>query len=172
MQEKLHIVCQMDKEHLTALKNFQQWYPQLAHLLRALHKVNKHFPWNLHLPNCQTGLAGYQRHWEDGRREPIVWRFACTLVLTPLWGNCSKTELHVRKEVKLICPWSVWVKVDPGLKHRTAVARAGLGHAGLSHGFPGMQLVWNVVQGPRCLTRSRTLERGRSFPKHREALRS
>ena len=30
---KSHVVCQMDKEHLTALKNFQQWYPQPAFLL-------------------------------------------------------------------------------------------------------------------------------------------
>lgn len=137
-RKSMYVICHIGKKHLTAVKNFQPWYSQLALLLWAVHKVHKHLPWSLHLLTAMAGLAGYQKHWEEGRRWPLGWQFACTLVLTPSGGNCFQTELVVRKELKLTCPWSVWANVDPGLRHRMTPPpppRLAWGHTGLSHCF-------------------------------------
>lgn len=50
-----------------------------------------------------------------------------TPILTPFCDICSKNELDTRKELTWICPWSVLVNVDTGVKHRVAVPGPGPG---------------------------------------------
>lgn len=160
----------MGEEHDYA-RNFQQWYPQLALLLWAQPKVHTCFPLKSPPPHCQTGLAGSHRHWEGGRRQPMEWQFARPSFSFHSVIICSKSELDMRKELKRICPWSMslWMLTQ---EWSTELLHPGLapGHMGWLTATPGMQLVWNAAQGPRRLTGSRTLERGRSFPKQNEYL--
>lgn len=128
------------------------------------------FPLNSPPPHCQTGWAGYQWHCKDGRRRPVLVLICLHPRSQPTVRQLFHKELDGRKELKLICPRSVWVNVDP--RWSTELLHLGLAWGTLSwvRASLGMQLVWNVAQGPRGPTAGRTLEKGRAFLKRRDYL--
>lgn len=163
------IVCQMGREHLTALKNFQPWYPQLALLLWAVPQVHKHFRClsTSPLPDGFGWLPEALRRWEE-------WWFAWPpFSLHSVISVPKMSWIRERKWHGFARGPSLWMLTrewsTEWLYRAWAWPRGTLGWLTAS---PGMQLVWNAVQGPPCLTRRRTLERGRSFPKQREDLHS
>lgn len=146
------MVCQMGREHLIALKEFQQWYPQLALLLWVVHKVHNHFPWYLHLPAAKTGLAGYQSLERMGGGS--LWR---GLLLVPLFSpHCEVPALQnwagykkgTSTDLPLVRLGVCWSKTEA----QNCCALAWPGAQWASHSKPGMQLVWNTAKGPRRLT--------------------
>lgn len=155
----------MEREHCAAFKIFQHQRPQHAPVLWAVHKGGKHSPWTLHLPFVGNWISWLQRYQEDRRKQSVEWDLLALSFLPIVRLTTPTAELYMKKELKLTCPWSVWVDVKPGLKHGIIVPWPGRTHAWLSHAPPGMQLVWNAKQGPRCLTQSRNLYRGKSFSK-------
>lgn len=78
----------------------------------------------------------------------------------------------MRKEVKLICPWSIWVNVDPEQKNRITASQPGLGRPGLSHGFARNAASLEHSAGAQMPDAGRPLEGGGSFPKQSEDLHS
>lgn len=164
------IVCQMGREHLTALKNFQPWYPQLALLLWAVPQVHKHFRCisTSPLPDGFGWLPEALRRWEES------WFAWPPFSLHSVISVPKMSWIRERNWHGFARGPSLWMLTR---EWSTELLYPGLGlapgHPGLTHCFTRNAASLECSAGaPPCLTRRRTLERGRSFPKQREDLHS
>lgn len=126
-------------------------------------------------PRCRMGLAGYQRHRGQGRgwgwgwgKWPMEWQF--------VWPSFSLHSVMSAPKMSWLPErnWN-WFTHGPSLWLLTQDWSTELLFPGLAWGTlgwlttsPGMQLVWNAAQGPRCPQGAGLSKGGRSFPKQSE----